>query len=671
MAIAGKGKRMIRFFTVIIMYLWVVQAAYTVERLPHEYFAKPADYHEVKISPDGKYFAIRFDQKGKRVLVMLKRDGMKMDAVIKPHLDGHIDDFRWVNNERLTYEVVHENGALDFPRGTGNMYAVNRNGARHEILFGIDAALNARSNTRLKQRKNTRSGYSFIDMLPDDEDNILIAEYPYAQRGTVWSVDTYAKPIISRLNIYTGITRKVDVLPVPFSRGLSDSDGNVRVAIGTDDNNQLSVQWKPTIESDWERFDLQNAGITSAVPTHFQDNIMYLTGQPGIGGARAMYRFDLSSGEYELLYQHDHVDISSMLNDFSTHNLVGFSVEPGKPSYEYLLDNDNRTVKLHKSLRKAFGDKNVIFTSSTRDGSEVVVFVYDSQDPGQYYLFNTQSNEAQHLITRRSWIDPALMQPKQPFRFEARDGVELSGYITLPADGDSAAPMIVLVHGGPYGVRDHWQFESDVQFLANRGYAILQVNFRGSGGYGPDFVDSGYGEWGGRMQDDVTDATHWAVKQGYANAERICIYGASYGGYAALMGVVKEPDLYQCAIGYVGVYDLATQFEKGDIPGQRNGLKYLEEALGKDPEKLAERSPAKNAGRIKAKVFLVHGGEDVRVPIKHAYLMRDALEAADNPPEWLVYGGEGHGFYDPEHRAELYRRMEAFLDEHIGETSKP
>jgi acylaminoacyl-peptidase len=226
--------------------------------------------------------------------------------------------------------------------------------------------------------------------------------------------------------------------------------------------------------------------------------------------------------------------------------------------------------------------------------------------------------------------------------------------------------MVVLPHGGPHGVRDYWAFSPDVQVLASRGYAVLQVNYRGSGGYGRDFLYAGYGKWGTLMQDDLTDATLWAIDAGIAHRDRVCIYGASYGGYAAMMGVVREPDLYQCAIAYVGVYDLELMFEKGDIPDRDTGVTFLKEAVGEDEQDLRSRSPVHNLHRLKAPVFIVHGGEDFRVDVEHAYRLRDRLDELGKPYEWMLKEKEAHGFYRPENRLELYERMLAFLGKYIG-----
>lgn len=254
----------------------------------------------------------------------------------------------------------------------------------------------------------------------------------------------------------------------------------------------------------------------------------------------------------------------------------------------------------------------------------------------------------------------------RPIDLLARDGLRLHGYVSQ-ANGSAGKPlpMVVMPHGGPFGIRDRWGFNEQVQMLANAGYVVLQVNFRGSGGYGMKFAEAGAQQWGGTMQDDVTDATRWAIAQGIADPKRICVYGGSYGAYAALMGVAKEPGLYRCAIGYVGVYDLPTMHSHGDIQQRGSGETYLREWIG-EPAALGAVSPNRIADRIKVPVFLAAGGEDERTPIEHTKMMEQALRRAGVPVETLYYPNEGHGFYVEANRKEYYTRLLAFLSRHLG-----
>jgi len=271
------------------------------------------------------------------------------------------------------------------------------------------------------------------------------------------------------------------------------------------------------------------------------------------------------------------------------------------------------------------------------------------------------------IVSVMPGLEEQKMRPVEPYEVKVRDGKTVYAYLTKPDDSNGPFPMVVMPHGGPHGVRDYWAFDSYAQMMASRGYAVLQMNFRGSGGYGRSFLFEGYRQWGRSMQDDVTDVTQWAIDSGIATEDGVCIFGGSYGGYAAMMGAIREPDLYQCVIAYVGVYDLELMFKKGDIPTRRSGLVYLKQAVGEDEEDLRARSPVHNLDKLKAPVFIVHGGEDFRVDIAHAHELRKGLEKLDKPYEWMVKVNEGHGFYRPENRMELFERMLAFLDEHIGD----
>jgi dipeptidyl aminopeptidase/acylaminoacyl peptidase len=261
------------------------------------------------------------------------------------------------------------------------------------------------------------------------------------------------------------------------------------------------------------------------------------------------------------------------------------------------------------------------------------------------------------------------MASMEPIALKARDGLALNGYLTRPLGKETAKqlPTVVLVHGGPYGIRDAWGFDPEVQMLASRGYAVLQVNYRGSGGYGDAFERAGFREWGGKMQDDVTDATRWAIDQGIADKNRICIFGTSYGGYAAMEGATKEPDLYKCAIANAGIYDLNLMIGSGDVPQFLHGQNFLKMVLGDKPDELAERSPISRLDRLKAKVMLIVGGADTRVPAAQGEHLHDALTKKGIAHEWLYEREEGHGFYDEAHSAAMYEKIVAFLGSEIGD----
>jgi dipeptidyl aminopeptidase/acylaminoacyl peptidase len=296
------------------------------------------------------------------------------------------------------------------------------------------------------------------------------------------------------------------------------------------------------------------------------------------------------------------------------------------------------------------------------------------RDPGTYYLVDLGASKLKPLVKVAPWIDASKMAEVKPVRYSARDGLELTGYLTLPP-GRAAEklPLIIHPHGGPHGVRDYARFDPNVQFLASRGYAVLQVNFRGSGGFGLEFQKAGHREWGQKMQDDLADGVAWAVKEGFADPARVGIYGASYGGYAAMMGLVRHPELYRVGMTFAGVSDLEGMFDE-TIRSRgwyrrrsRDELRYWEDVIGsrRDVETLRALSPLHNVASIRAPVFIAHGRMDFIVEYDQATRLHEALRRRDATVDFFSVADDGHGFVREENRIELLRRIEKFLAAHM------
>jgi dipeptidyl aminopeptidase/acylaminoacyl peptidase len=302
----------------------------------------------------------------------------------------------------------------------------------------------------------------------------------------------------------------------------------------------------------------------------------------------------------------------------------------------------------------------------TRDGRLALVGVWNDRTAGDYYLFDAQKNVASGIYVRQKWFDPEKLPKSRVISLKARDGVVLHGYLTLPvaSDPSQVVPLVVMPHGGPFKIFDELTFDGDALLLAQAGYAVLRLNYRGSGNYGREFRRLGARQWGGTMQDDLTDATHWAIAEKIADPKRICIYGASYGGYAALMGAAKEPELYRCVAGYVGVYDLE-MLHQDNSWDSRSDRTWMDQWVG-ERGSLAALSPVTLAARIKVPVFLAAGGADTTAPIKHSKKMERALRDAKVPVETLYIDNEGHGFYTEAHRREFYTQLLDFLAKHLG-----
>ena len=618
-------------------------------------FIKRDQFESIKLSPDGAHYAATVPLEDRTILVLLRRADSKIVGTFSTGKFTHVAGFEWVNPERVLLSVVEKFGALDQPQSLGEIYSLTTAG-KPDILVG-QRVNREQIGTNIKGKTAERVFAYLVDDLPGDDRTVLVAVMPFA-------ADPYTR--LERMDVESG--RRIPVARAPVRNGTfsTDNSGEVRFArgAGIDNVNKLFVRRKPGAE--WELLNDEGATDRIEVPLGFSaDNATaYLQVEQG-SGPDAIVAFDMASGKRTEVLRDDDTDPLQPIYRAGTSIPVGAIFMDGKPRAAF-FDEKSPEARQQRSLESAFAGDFPFITSSTSDGRLSLVRTGSDRNPGDFFVFDNQARKADHLISRRSWFDPEKMAPTRPVSIAARDGLPLKGYLTTPAGaGDKNLPLVVLVHGGPFGIFDDWDFETERQMLAAAGYGVLQINFRGSGNYGRMFREAGARQWGGKMQDDVTDATKWAIQQGHADPRRICIYGASYGGYAALMGVAKEPDLYRCAVGYVGVYDLPTMHTHGDIQQRGSGETYLREWIGSRDE-LAAVSPNRIADRIKVPVFLAAGGEDQRAPIEHSKMMERALIAAGKPVETLYYPNEGHGFYVEANRRAYYQKLLGFLGRHLG-----
>lgn len=618
-------------------------------------YVRKDQFHDIKLSPKGEYYAATVPLEDRTVLVVIRRSDNALTGRFAMGRNTHVDDFWWVNDERLVIGMAEKFGALDRPQQTGELYAINADGSGADILIG-QRVQGAGLGTHIQPKKVDQVAAFVVDDLPADEKSIVVSVMPF-------SADPYTRA--ERLDVYSGRRATLARAPVRNADFVTDNQGIVRFATGFGVDNLRKLYYRAGDGKDWQLVGDEAVSGRKEIPIGFSaDDLTAYLEVEQMEGPNAIVAFDIPTQQRREVLRDDDVDPARYIYRNGTSIPVGAFFMDGRPRTQF-FDAASPEARLQKSLEAAFPGHGVRITSQTDDGTLALVQVWSDRNPGDFYLFDTVNKKADYLLSRASWLDPDKMALMRPITLPARDGLMLHGYLTLPNGSAKRLPMVVMPHGGPYGVQDIWGFDGDVQMLAEAGYAVLQLNFRGSGGYGLAFTKAGARQWGGTMQDDLTDATRWAIEEGIADADRVCIYGGSYGGYASLMGVAKEPELYRCAVGYVGVYDLPTMHTEGDIQRRGSGETYIREWIGERDE-LGATSPNRIADRIKVPVFLAAGGEDERAPIEHSRMMERALQKAGVPVETLYFDTEGHGFYLEKNRTEYYTRLLAFLSRHLG-----
>ncbi|WP_448135465.1 alpha/beta hydrolase family protein [Stenotrophomonas rhizophila] len=621
-----------------------------------ERYLKRDQFTDIKISPDGEYYAATVPMEDRTALAILRRTDGKIVGSFVPPPKNHATEFDWVNRERVLIGLAEKIGSLDEPRLTGELYAMNADGGRGELLVGYRVEGNG-PGTRIQPKKVETVAAFMFDELANDDRNVLVSIWPFSE-------DPFTR--VDRLDVQSGRRTTIARSPVRRADFTSDNAGQVRFAHGAGADNVNKLYYREANGDTWKLVNDEavNGRIEQAIGFSADNTLAYFTSEQD-KGPDVIVSWDPVTGKRTPLLRDTQVDPSRIIHRPGTSIPVGALYLGDKPRTRF-FDETSADARLYRSLEAAFGGDAIYITSSTRDGKQLLVEAWSGQNPGDFYIFNTEAKKAEHLISRSSWVDAATSAKVTPVALKARDGLDINGFLTVPAGKTGAKlPMVVLPHGGPFGIFDDGSYDIEPQLLAAAGYAVLQVNFRGSGNFGRAYRSAGARQWGGAMQDDLTDATRWAIDQGHADPTRICIYGASYGGYAALMGAAKEPSLYKCAAGYVGVYDLPMMFTTGDIQSRGSGETYLREWLG-NPQQLGAMSPVNLAAQIKVPVFLAAGGEDKRAPIQHTKRMEAALNKAGVPVETLYYSTEGHGFYTDPHRREYYTKLLAFLAKNLG-----
>ena len=507
------------------------------------------------------------------------------------------------------------------------------------------------------------------DLLPFEGVNIRSIEIPLTKPDSVFVEANLRKRRtydVYEINLKTGVHKLRATNPGNTLRWIVNEEGDIVGRLQRDADGGWSVQAAADTTT-WATMLVGEVTDSLEIGRYVSDErsrVYMITN--GERDKRALVTLDLNTGAQELVFQRPDVDVSTVFLDLVAHRPLAVRY------HDDLLRHHYFDRKLQEDVEKILGPGPMLhsISSGSLDRRRLTILTETDRAGKSTYLIDRRSRTKKLLAAYPLKAHEKILSSTRPIRFTARDGLSISGYLTIPKGTDGRRlPMVLKVHGGPW-LRDYWGFDSDTQFLANRGYAVLEVNFRGSGGFGKSFMEKGYRELGGKMQDDLIDAVDWAIAEGYADPEKVAIYGRSYGGYAALVGLTKTPGKFAAGISVAGFSDLASLVSTFSRRGGLASIWWTHFAGNpdepEDRQELMERSPITYAHRVERPLFIVHGAQDRTVSKKHSDRFVGKLHEKDIPVEYLVFPDEGHGMRKSRNRLEFARRLETFLAAHLG-----
>lgn len=603
--------------------------------IPVEDFFQNPERTAYKISPDGEYISYLGPYET-RLNVFVQKIGSDEVKRVTNQTERDIIAYFWANDNRLVY--------LQDKAGDENhhIYVAGRDGTGEKDLTPFDGVK-----------------AMVIDDLEDMEDEMIVG----LNKRNPQLFEPY------RLNLETGeltlLAENTDPVS-PISSWITDHDGKIRAAVQISGGVNANLLYRDTEDDEFKTVISTNFKETlNPLFFTFDNKNLYVLSNLG-RDKDAVAIFDVNTGkELELIYENPDYDVSGLSYSRKRKALTTVSYTSWKGERKTL---DDETGKIYDRLNRDLGKYEVVITGKNKNEDKFIVRTYSDRSLGAYYLYDMTTDELTKLADVNSNLKEEDMAEIKPITYQSRDGLTIHGYLTIPPGVEAKnLPVVVNPHGGPWH-RDSWGFNPQTQLLANRGYAVFQMNFRGSTGYGRKFWESSFKQWGQTMQDDITDGVQWLIDEGIADPDRIATYGGSYGGYATLAGITFTPDLYACAVDYVGVSNLFT-FLKTIPPYWKPYLDMMYEMVGHpegDSVMMAAASPVYHVDKIKVPLLIVQGAKDPRVNIDESDQMVKALREKGINVPYLVKENEGHGFMNEENRFEFYKAMSGFLRKHIG-----
>ncbi|MES2263862.1 MAG: alpha/beta fold hydrolase [Pseudomonadota bacterium] len=636
---------------------------------PIAHFFDNPHFGGARLSPDARYLAVRVGNTGRRDGLAVIDLATREAKAVAQFNDADIGDFEWVNDQRLVFNTHDKNVAPGDRRMASGLYAANRDGSAARQLADRSYATPNTTNSMIVSRLLPWNTYLLDQVGAQDSDYIYV-------QNPVWDDVSYELHHVDlfRLNTVTG---KADYIPrpAPVTDWLLDDKGLPRLAMSWQQD-KVTTHFLDPASRAWRTlatFPAYGDATGRFTPIGFSAEGKLLVKTNAGQDKKSLRVLDVASGaiDPQALVSLADYDYNGEAV-YSNGKLLGFEVLSDARAMVWLDDG-------MKAIQQAVdaqlpGTVNLLRPAARPQAPWMLVQSYSDQQPLTYLLFNTETRKLSKIGSVRDGINPAEMGQQDLMRFAARDGLSIPAWLTLPQGKKKNLPLVLLVHGGPSSRGREWEWDAETQFLASRGYAVLEPEFRGSAGFGNKHFRAGLKQWGLAMQDDLADAAQWAIAQGIADPKRICIAGASYGGYATLMGLVKNPELFKCGINWVGVTDIELMYKDNsylsDLPQawKEYGMPQRIGDPVKDAAQLKATSPLNLAARIRQPVLMAYGTEDRRVPLYHGRKFLDAVKAGGNQDvELVIYNGEGHGWALAKNRIDFWSRVEQFLAKNIGQ----
>lgn len=626
----------------------------------HDFFRKPA-YGGAMLSPNGRYLAVVAPVEGQRGLAVIDLDAKK-SAAMKSRGDGDVIRVVWQNDERLVVVIGDLQRASGEPPREAGLVAVNRDGSDPRVIAGGGARVVTTSNV---EKSFERPWLVSLLHVIEGTNDILVT----ARERNVETLDVYRYDTVSGKRTLLSFDS-----PGSVARWVADFDGVPRAAVTADLEHDTSAWYvRKSPEAPWVKVEEAKLGALASEPIEFDPDgkLLYVAARRDGADRASIYEYDVENGTWKhRIVSHPLRDIDAdnafFRTEAKTRKLLGLRYQDDKPSVAWF---DGQWASVQKSVDQALPDTVNLLQ---RGGDRWLVIAQSDRNPGDAYLLDAKSMRLEKLFSFEPWVDPKTMAAEQWVRYPARDGMTIPALLTVPSGGPSKSlPLVVVIHGGPYVEATPWGYNPEVQFLASRGYAVLQPQFRGTKGFGWKLHRAGFRQWGDAMQDDLEDGAKWAVAQGIADGDRVCFMGASYGGYAAAYSTIKNAKTIRCAVAYVGVTSIDYLFDNAqtDIARFADKSSLMVESIG-DPKTERARfrrvNPLDNADKVGVPILLAYGAADLRVPLVHGTRFKSALDDAHKEYEWVVYADEGHGFNKDDNLVDFYARVERFLAKHLA-----